>query len=508
MIGKKTSNTRLGFVAFFMAHRDIHSLPPETLSEIFCSAVAAVTPEFWGPRESTPTQDRQMELERIANAPLLILSQVCSRWHGMAIDTPTFWSTVEVSSVVHTPALLERTIALLNTRLARSRDTALSISLRVARDGTPFHPRIFESLAEHSHRWERVQVAGLFRGVDTSVLTGKLSRLTRLAISGYPETIRAFAIAPRLEKICIATPLVDSQSLNEFLSLKHLQSFECAVSRPADFDTLRSWMAQPRPTSAAELQLTFGINCQTFLQHYASLKRMCLPSIVGRFSAFNVCTTMAKFNARDMATIVERIFASVTATQLQRLVMGCCGYPELALQWPHAEFVGLCERSGLSSCLRILRIVEVRIGESDLLQVLSLLPALERLEVGDAPEKPCKRKQRGKSGKSNDVITDSFLLAISDAPGRDCLVPCLSYFACVSRLTFTHGLLVDLATSRVARLSGSSMPFHLCIRRFPGTDIVVTSAVRTALWDLAADNAKFTYDAGEMYVPMFVRGHA
>jgi hypothetical protein len=143
-----------------------------------------------------------------------------------------------------------------------------------------------------------------------------------------------------------------------------------------------------------------------------------------------------------------------------------------------------------------------------MLQVLSLLRALERLEVGDAPEKPCKRKQRGKSGKSNGVITDSFLRAISDAPGRDCLVPCLSYFACVSRLAFTHGLLVDLATSRVARLSGSSMPFHLCIRRFPGTDIVVTSAVRTALWDLAADNAKFTYDAGEMYVPMFVRGHA
>jgi hypothetical protein len=74
--------TAVCFVAFFMAHRDIHSLPPETLSEIFRSAVAAVTPEFWGPRESTPTQDRQMELERIANAPLLILSQVCSRWDG------------------------------------------------------------------------------------------------------------------------------------------------------------------------------------------------------------------------------------------------------------------------------------------------------------------------------------------------------------------------------------------------------------------------------------------
>ncbi|KAJ7712711.1 hypothetical protein B0H14DRAFT_3171834 [Mycena olivaceomarginata] len=247
-------------------------------------------------------------------------------------------------------------------------------------------------------------------------------------------------------------------------------------SRPADFDILRSWMAQPRPTSAAELQLTFGIHCQNFLQHYASLKRMCLPSIVGRFSAFNVCTTMAKFNARDMATIVERIFASVTATQLQRLVMGCCGYPELALQWPHAEFVSLCKRSNLSSCLRTLRIVESE--------------TLQRSRAN--------ANSGGKSGKSNGVITDSFLRAISDAPGRDCLVPCLSYFACVSRLTFTHGLLADLATSRVARLSGSSMPFHLCIRRFPGTDIVVTSAVRTALWDLAADNAKFTYDAGEI----------
>ncbi|KAJ7791361.1 hypothetical protein B0H14DRAFT_3567077 [Mycena olivaceomarginata] len=390
-----------------MAHRDIHSLPPETHSDIFRSAVAAVTPEFWGPRESTSTQDRRMELER---APLLILSQVCSRCGG---------------------------------------ETA------------------HHSIPASSSPWPSTPIDGNVYKWPSS----------------YAEWICFFYCSTLGEDLYCHAPrgleIFERISESQTPAVVRMRGFaSCGLRHPAFLDG----PATPYQCSGVA-QLTFGINCQTFLQHYASLKRMCLPSIVGRFSAFNVCTTMAKFNARDMATIVGRIFASVTTTQLQT---PCHGVPRL----PRA-------RIAVAACRLPLDPAHSR-GAHWREQVLSLLPALERLEVGDAPEKPCKRKQRGKSGKSNGVITDSFLRAISDAPGRDCLVPCLSYFACVSRLTFTHGLLVDLATSKVARLSGSSMPFHLCIRRFPGTDIVVTSAVRTALWDLAADNAKFTYDAGEM----------
>ncbi|KAF7326513.1 F-box domain-containing protein [Mycena sanguinolenta] len=473
-----------------MAHRDIHCLPAETLSDIFRSAVAAVTPPFWGSRQSTPTQERQteLELERIANAPLLILSQVCSRWHEMAINTPTLWSTVEVSSIVgHTPALLERTIALLNARLARSRDTALSVLLWVNRDGIPFHPRIFELLVEHSHRWDSVQVVGSLRELDTSVLSGKLLRLTSLAIPGDPETMQPFTIAPRLETLCIASPLLYPHSLNEFLRLEHLRSFECVVVHPMEFEVVRSWMAQPHAIGVAKLPLTFVIQCQHFLQHYTSLERMCLPSIAGCISALTVCTTMEKFNVHDMATIVEHIFASVTPAPTSTACYGVQRLPPVRIAV--AAF-------------------EVRIAESDLLQVLSLLAALERLEVGDPPEKSGTSERGENFGESNDLITDSLLRAMSQAPGRDCLVPSLSYFACVSRLTFTHGLLVDFAAFRVARLSGSFSSFHLRIRRFPGTAVAVTSAMRTALGDLAAGSRKFTYEAGEMYLPMFATEHA
>ncbi|KAF8158955.1 hypothetical protein K438DRAFT_1776859 [Mycena galopus ATCC 62051] len=389
-------------IAVFMSSCDIHSLPPETLSEIFRFTVAAVTRPFWAPRQPLPAEERQTELERIANAPLLMLSQVCSRWHEMAINNPTLWSTVEVSSVVaHTPALLQRTITLLDARLARSRSAPLLISLAVNTDGPPFHPHIFEPLAEHSHRWESVEVVGFLEGVDTSVLRGKLPRLARLLIPGYTETVQDFAVAPRLKKLCIAAALLHSQSLDD-LRLEHLQSFECAVALPAEFEV-----------------------------------------------------------------------------------------------WPHAEFLMLCERSGLAHCLRTLHIVEVRIAECDLLQVLLLLATLERLEIGDAPEKPSKRKQRGKVGKTKGLITDNLLRAMSHAPGRDCLVPSLSYFGCVSRLKFTHSLLVDFAMSRVARLPVSSS-FHLCILRFPGTNTVLTSTVRTALSDLAADNNEFIYEADDL----------
>lgn len=143
---------------------NIDSMPTETLSAIFRLAFTTAIPDFW----SHPAPALQTELKRVANAPLLIMSRVCSQWHDIAINTPNFWSDVEVNGVSgRTPSELETTIALLSARLERSRDAPLSISITCEDDCQPFHPHIFELLAQHSPRWEIVLIGYSLEGVDT-----------------------------------------------------------------------------------------------------------------------------------------------------------------------------------------------------------------------------------------------------------------------------------------------------------------------------------------------------
>ncbi|KAJ7215780.1 hypothetical protein B0H12DRAFT_1329552, partial [Mycena haematopus] len=483
-----------------MAPRDIHSLPTETFSDIFLSAVAAVTPTFW---QSSPTS-LQTELERIANAPLLILSRVCSRWHEMALNNPTFWSNVEVHGVIgHRPSVLESTIGLLNARLERSRDAPLSISLR-CNSNQPLHPRIFHLLAQHSPRWEKAQVIGSLRpGLDTSLLKGRLPRLNSLAIllTDGLETVELLGIAPHLEHLSLTAPLPSSKSLGEIIRSKQLRSFQCMVFFPEGFEDAASLLP-----AATDFGLTIALDIP---RRYTSLKRMHIPSLIASISTLE-CIALKTFDPPCMSSVLNHLFASLTVPQLRRLTLGCSVYPQLVLEWPHTQFLVLCERSDLGRCLKTLHIAEVRIAQSDLLEILSVLEALEHLEVGDAPREAGKRsgkvgKRSGKGRKRDDsesaLITDSFLQKMTCAPAKDCLVPHLSYFACVSRLAFTHTLLVDFITSRMARLSEASTLFHVCIHPFPESDASFISAVHTRLWELAAANNKFVYEAGEEGTP-------
>jgi hypothetical protein len=186
-----------------------------------------------------------------------------------------------------------------------------------------------------------------------------------------------------------------------------------------------------------------------------------LPSITAPISTL-ACRAAFEFHPHHLSSVLNQIFASLTLPELRQLLLGCDVYTRLVLEWPHTQFLALCERSNLGRCLKTLRMAEVRIAERDLLEILSVLEALEHLEVGDPP---------GTLGESNGselvLITDSFLRAMTRARGQDCLVPRLTYFACVSRLVFTHGLIVDFATSRLAQSSDSPFLFHVCIHPLP-----------------------------------------
>ncbi|KAJ7862109.1 hypothetical protein B0H14DRAFT_3614405 [Mycena olivaceomarginata] len=77
--------------AVFQAHHDdcrslhapIRRLPSEIMAEIFASC--------WTVRGLFDVEKKTFstEIERLANLPLLILSQVCIRWHRIEMGTPS-----------------------------------------------------------------------------------------------------------------------------------------------------------------------------------------------------------------------------------------------------------------------------------------------------------------------------------------------------------------------------------------------------------------------------------
>ncbi|KAJ7713414.1 hypothetical protein B0H16DRAFT_1478659 [Mycena metata] len=363
----------------------IISLPTETLSDIFRFAVAGVTPKFWRPTLAA-APSLQTELERVANAPLLILSQVCSQWHEVAINNPTFWSDIEIDGVLgRTPAVREKAIGLLSARLERSRDAPLSISLTCEDNGKPPHSRIFYLLAQHSHRWETACVACSLEGLDTSVLNGRLPLLKdfqlQLPFATKLETVNFFGITPRLVNLSISAPLLRSESLAAILRRKQLRSFECVAMFRSEFQEVISMLPQ-LPVTTTMFYLTIHLDRRIFKPQWTF--PLHLPSTTASISILALRST-AEFHPHHLSSALNEILASLTLPKLQEVLLRCSVYPKCVLEWPHTEFLALCERSGLGRCLKALCIAEVRIGEGDLLEILSVLEALEHLEVGDDP---------------------------------------------------------------------------------------------------------------------------
>ncbi|KAJ6484844.1 hypothetical protein C8R45DRAFT_1147842 [Mycena sanguinolenta] len=473
-----------------MAPCDIHSLPTETLCAIFRSVVVA---------SSHRTAARvQEELERIANASLLTLSRVCSRWHEIAINNPTFWQHIEINAITGAPDVLETTLALVNARLERSRGVPLSITLDCVACQT-LHLRIFRLLVQYSHRWGRVSLFGSLKGLDTSVLQGQLPHLKVLGVNhdGPLEAVEFFGAAPCLSILCITAPLIHSAAVGEILRRKQLRYLGCVVELAKEFGEAISLI--PKLPHGSNFHLTMGnLNGRDI----SRLECMGIPSVTASITTL-ICTAV---QPQHTTSALNQIFASLTLPELERLILRCNACPQLGVEWPHAQFLGLCERSNLGRSLKVLRIAEVRIAERDLLSTLSVLAALEHLEVGDAPETP-----KEHTNSESVLITDSFLQAMKCVPAQnDCLVPRLSHIACVSHLVFDPALLADFVTSRVARLSqahsssfSSSPPFHICIHPFLETHVGLISVVRTRLCELAvASNQKLVYET-EHYIHMF-----
>ncbi|KAJ6513631.1 hypothetical protein C8R47DRAFT_1313789 [Mycena vitilis] len=476
-----------------------HSLPAETLSDIFRLAVAPVAPEFWWQTPLAAAPLLKAELAHLANAPLLTMSRVCSRWHRIAMNTPTLWLKIEINGEAlrgRTRSAVDKTLVLLNARLRRSLDAPLSISLKC--DDEPLHSRIFGLLAQHSHRWETVHFGCSLKGIDTSVLRGRLPRLKNLSFLAAPEAIDFLDIVPCLKALDGIPPSVlHSESFGALFRRQSIRSLACQVDRRRDFHAAISLL--PKLPVATDLYLRIKEGPGGHSPFHWSMPLQ-LPSVTAPISTL-VCVALIPAH---VTAALRQIFASLTLPYLRQAALACGFYPKVVFEWPHTEFLGLCERSDLGRCLQALQIAEVRITERELTQILAVLPALERLEIGDVPATAVKAG----NDSAPILITDSFLRAMthSQAPD-DCLAPRLSYLVCVSRLGFTPSLLIAFVASRVARISevGSSNIFHLCIHPLPESDAALNAVVRTKLREMAASHKRFVYQTGERYMSQFER---
>ncbi|KAJ7110773.1 hypothetical protein C8R43DRAFT_1159861 [Mycena crocata] len=114
------------------------------------------------------------DLCRLAQ-PLLAVAQVCNRWHGLVMGSPTFWSTIEIGSAMQEQAQSTRTNRLVNLGLERSGDAPLQIMVH--------GPAAIGLLAEHSKRWKTMR----FTSVDIhhfSCVKGKLPLIENLHLFG------------------------------------------------------------------------------------------------------------------------------------------------------------------------------------------------------------------------------------------------------------------------------------------------------------------------------------
>ncbi|KAJ6556638.1 hypothetical protein DFH09DRAFT_923448 [Mycena vulgaris] len=187
------------------AFSPIRRLPAELLVEIFemCSPPSAedISPDI------TPSE----ELHRLAKHHLLQLSQVCSRWHDIAMSTPRLWSKIVVQTSRWTGSTASSAIflGLLASSLQRGGNFPLTIALASSYPFDGVEGPVLTTLALHSQRWRDVHF-----DIDPRLLLwiacakGNLLSLEilelRMQIDLQTEVmVDVFEVAPRLRALTL-----------------------------------------------------------------------------------------------------------------------------------------------------------------------------------------------------------------------------------------------------------------------------------------------------------------
>ncbi|KAJ7239960.1 hypothetical protein B0H12DRAFT_1135356 [Mycena haematopus] len=449
----------------------IRRLPTETLIDIL--SVYSFSPAHYFPHVYAT------ELDCLANVRLLTFSRVCSRWHSIVVGTSLFWTSFNLNGVLwDTSSRLETTLRLLSSLLERGLDSPICF---VFDDDHNLPPplRIFHLLAQHSRRWLAAAFFSSVEGIDLSVLRGRLPLVKELELI-LPKSLSKFDFldGTPLKTLFINSPFLDD--LDTF-TFKHITGFGYDATSPMHIT--KGMTLLPKLKAITDFYLSFHIDFRKFPNHRITLR--IAPQTLHNVTEFS-CNLSEPFLAHHCQQALGEIFASLTLPKLQTLSFKAAEYPRCVLGWPDHQFLGLVERSGLCSSLKVLKIAHVRITETELTHVLSALPKLEHLEIAD--------KRRVGLGIDLLLITDNLLRCLTRTTASTDLAPRLRSLVCASRLKFTHSLFLDFIRSRLEPFATS--PMCVDIQPLMEDDGHLEPAVHAQLQELALKDRQLVYMFG------------
>ncbi|KAJ7218182.1 hypothetical protein C8J57DRAFT_1732271 [Mycena rebaudengoi] len=436
----------------------IRHVPNELLAEIFamCSQPSEIA-------DGTPKD----ELCRLGKQDLMRLSQVCSHWNQVVMNTPMLWSNIVVDfdlwlNSPAPPAILFRLLA---SSLRRGGDFPMEISV-YAGDDAQQQQWGLDLLSQHSHRWRQISLQ-----LDLSFLRylspvrERLPLLEKLKIDGWskwPENLDIFAVAPRLEAATLSLDGTSSLLLPNLLPWEQLMDVQ--FRRLAATDLPHVLLLLARLPRGAKLELDMDVYGTPFVGD--------LPTVVSKISSLRVMLDTA-----NLTTVAGQIIQSLTLPHARELsfVSRSSSPPHL---WHQGYFENFAARSLLKDRLKVLELKCLAITDVDLLQCVSELPLLQRLSLSDSPRQlystslPLLQRlslsdsprQLYSSSSDRILLTDNLFCQLTLRPNT-ALIPDLQSFSMISLFQFRAQAYLDFVRSR---LVPGRAPFAANIGWFPG----------------------------------------
>ncbi|KAF7360841.1 F-box domain-containing protein [Mycena sanguinolenta] len=403
-------------------------LPSEILGEIFALTADVTT-------ERSPDESEMLALRTLAQADILAISQVCARWRAISSSTSSLWTTIRLHPTLwRTHGTAKKAMALLECVLGRIGQRPLTIHFTNT-SGSLFHGPALELLAQHSARWR----AATFRCPAShfqhlSAAKGNLPLLEILEIDATgSQPVTVFEIAPNLRNFTIGDPLgppISTPALDQVSNIRHLYL--------SSADIANALSTTSRLSSANSFTLQF------YLDDWTSNRTATLSFGIAPISTdigHLAIELLGDFFKHHCMQALSAIFTALTLPRLTSLAFASEAYPRFPLQWPHAQFLVLAQRSAFHTHLHELDLCDIQITEAQLVQCLTALPALTTLAIAD--------HQRVGRGVNLVLITDALLRSLTRLPDKLCLVPQLHTLRLRSRLEFSDNFFEEFVVSRV-----------------------------------------------------------
>ncbi|KAJ6517308.1 hypothetical protein C8R47DRAFT_251433 [Mycena vitilis] len=454
----------------------IRRLPSEILVHIFdqCEDPIRNPPD--------PVSNAYMlagELADVARKPLLTVSQVCSRWHDIVVRTPTLWNTIQIYGLWlwRTRTSSRKTTNLIKAALDRSGNTPLTIRIftSIADSDDQCAPAL-KLLAEHCERWKTVHLCCRSTQIpDFRDIKGKLPLLETLELEvdePGPAAVRdLFQTAPRLKTFLIGGRLPPALAA---LHIPQLQTAGCLSQQPDQVPAAVSFM------STLPSQVEYRL--QLFLGHWRRNKvtGIDLPPTSSNIAALSM-ETCDHFKRPHCVKAFSDIFASLTLPHLRDLTFRSRDEPYSLISWAHPAFIDFSARSSFHDNLHCLSLLDVIITETELVEVLHVLPSLHHLEISD-------HSVVASHSVDELLITDTLLSALTLKPDLNPpgIAPLLHTLHCRSVLRFDDHRYLDFLLSRRRGPASNATPFVCRIQCLPGHLRALEVGVNTHLREVCA----------------------